>query len=98
MTLWLDGEKWQSAPLHVSRPAGSGESGPFIEKLEFVLEAGDFQTLLNADSVTVELVTVLGTVKKILNETERSALRRFAEEVQVLHAATQFAGAAPTSN
>ena len=98
LTLWLDGEKWQSAPLHVSRPAGSGESGPFIEKLEFVLETNDLKTLLAADSATIELVTAMGTVEKTLSASERSALRRFHDRVLTRSAETQSVGAAGASN
>ncbi len=81
LTLRIDDTSWQSAPLHTSRPSGRDASGPLVEKLEFVVAVDDFQSLLSADAVTVELATVLGTVEKALSESERLALRRFETRV-----------------
>lgn len=91
LTLRLDDVRWQSAPLHISRPAGRDGSGPLVEKLEFVVTADEFQALLNADAVTIELVTVLGTVVKALSESERLALRGFETRVKSRHIETQSA-------
>lgn len=72
-------------PLHVLRQDQGKDAGPFVEKLEFALTPEQFEEMLAADSLTLQLATLLGTVEKVLSEAERAAMQSFQQDAVQRH-------------
>lgn len=85
LRLIIDDKSTQLTPLHALRPGDAGTAGQFVEKLEFSLGPAKFEELLGAESVTMELTTLLGLVEKRLNKNELEVIRRFHESVLDRH-------------
>jgi hypothetical protein len=80
----IDGNISSPAPLHTLR-SDAAEVGPFIEKLEFTLHPLELEKLISAESVALELHTLLGSLEKRLDEDEIEAIREFRDRVMALH-------------
>jgi hypothetical protein len=72
-------------PLHVLRQDQGKDAGPFVEKLEFALTPEQFEEMLESESLTLQLSTLLGTVEKVLSEAERDAMRGFQQDAIQRH-------------
>lgn len=76
-------------PLH-TLGAKADEIGPFVEKLEFTLHPGELEALFDADTVTLHLNTLLGSLDKTLSREEKEAMRRFRDRANTVHAEAQL--------
>lgn len=85
LRITLDSKISEPKPLHIVRPTDAPGSGQFIEKLEFILSSAQFEALLNAESVLLEVTTLLGLIEKQLSAAELEAIRRFNESVLARH-------------
>ena len=64
--------------LHTSSLNEANEIANFNEKLEFILNAGQLDSILASGSVRLKLTTLLGEIVKSLSEEEMKALQRFS--------------------
>jgi uncharacterized protein YejL (UPF0352 family) len=71
--------------LHVSISNQANESRYFAEKLEFIVSEKQFQTILDSESVSLQLTTALGNIVKNLSVDEMTALQRFDARVRKVH-------------
>ena len=71
--------------VHATRPLDPLFTGPVVEKLEFALSPPEFQGLLDADTLNIELTTLLGVVEKTLTPGEHDVMRRFHDRVREQH-------------
>lgn len=76
-------------PLHTLR-SEEERAGPFIEKLEFALTPGAFSELLGAETVTLHLNTLLGSLDKTLTADEMEVMQRFRIRVMSAHEDARF--------
>lgn len=78
LTLSIDGQSRQPVSLHTTRPDNVATGGQFVEILEFAISEPEFESILEADVVSIQLQTALSKVEKSLNESELSAIRRYS--------------------
>ena len=83
----LDGSSTDYSPLHRSGTGETSGATPLIEKLEFSISPEALREIIGADSVTIELQTLLGQVVKTLTLAEHGAISRFAGNVHTRHEA-----------
>jgi hypothetical protein len=76
------GKQVNAKPLHWYAPDAQANSGSFVEKVEFTLDVDQLNNMLNAESATLHLETLLGKVSYQLSESDFEAMRRFVQRIR----------------
>ena len=83
LTINVDESQFEPLPIHQSLP--TARVGPFIERMEFSISPEEFVEMLDAEYVSFELGTLLGTMVKELTADELELLREFKSRVERRH-------------
>jgi hypothetical protein len=76
------GKPVNAKPLHWYAPETPANAGSFVEKVEFALDVAELDKMLNAESATLHLETLLGDVSYRLSESDFEAMRRFVQRIR----------------